>query len=165
MTERRDGVAECNRIIAESIPRVWDMGVRYVEIKEGYAVAEVPVAGNANHVGTVYAGVLFTVAEVLGGGVARATFDMDGFYPVVKSARIDFVRPATSRVRASACLDAASIPGLRREAAERGKAEFELSAELVDDSGALVGRMTGTYQVRRAVPGGGQGPRPVRTDE
>ena len=57
------------------IPAVGRMGLRVVDVAPGRAATEVPFEGNGNHVGTMYAGVLYSVAEVL--GVEEADLLMD----------------------------------------------------------------------------------------
>lgn len=137
-----------NAALEHTIPAVFAMGVRFTDVGPGYAVAEVPFDGNGNHFGTMYAGVLFTVGEVLGGALSMATFDMSTYVPLVKSMTIDFLKPARSKVRASTSLDEATIEQLKATADAHGKAEFPLVAELHDEDGVLVGRTTGNYQIR-----------------
>ncbi len=86
-----------NTVLAQSIPRAADMGIEVVELRPGYVKSKTPFDGNGNHIGTMYAGVLFTAAELLGGAIALSTFDMTKFYPVVKGLSINFRRPATGR--------------------------------------------------------------------
>src|SRR5690349_18143234 len=87
-----------NASMAETIPVLAHLGVEVTEASRGCAAARVPLQGNGNHVGTMYAGVLFSVAEMLGGALSLATFDPARFYPIVKDLRIEFRRPATSAV-------------------------------------------------------------------
>jgi acyl-coenzyme A thioesterase PaaI-like protein len=56
-------------------------------------------AGNENHVGSMYAGALFTLAELPGGVLALTSFDSQRFYPIVKEASLRFLRPAGSDVQ------------------------------------------------------------------
>ena len=137
-----------NAGLEHTIPVVFAMGVRFTDVGPGYAVAEVPFEGNGNHFGTMYAGVLFTVGEVLGGALSMATFDLAKYVPLVKHMTIDFLKPARSTVRASTSLDDDTIEQLKATADADGKAEFPLVAELHDEDGVLVGRTTGTYQIR-----------------
>ena len=55
-----------------TIPPAHKMGIKAVEARRGYAAASVPLEGNGNHFGVMYAGVQFTVAEILGGIIARS---------------------------------------------------------------------------------------------
>lgn len=138
-----------NLAIQSTIPVAHRMGVTFLEVRPGHVVAEVPADGNTNHIGTMYAGVLFTVAEVLGGGMALATFDSAEYYPIVKDLQIRFRRPARTPVRAATSLDEAAIAAATSEAAANGKADFVLEAELTDTDGVVVATTHGVYQLRR----------------
>ena len=83
------------------VPQAHRMGVRAVDLEPGRIVCWVPLSGNGNHLDTMYAGVLFTVAEVLGGGICLPSFDLTRYYPVVKSVRIDFRKPARTDIAAT----------------------------------------------------------------
>src|SRR5690606_6231425 len=131
------------------------MGARVVEVRPGFAAAEVPMEGNGNHFGVMYAGVLFTVAELLGGAIAVASFDTTRFFPLVKDLRISFLRPAKTAVRSQAALAEETIAAVAEEAEANGKADFELDAELTDTEGTVVARTHGLCQLRRLGGGGG----------
>jgi len=108
----------------------------------------VPIEGNGNHFGVMYAGVLFTVAEVLGGAIGVASFDNSKYFPLVKDVQIRFRRPAKTVVRSVATLDEATIAATAKEAEANGKADFELDAELTDAEGTVVATTHGLYQLR-----------------
>ena len=76
-----------NGAMESTIPPVHKMGVRVVEARRGHAVASVPLEGNGNHFGVIYAGVQFTVAEMLGGVIALATFDAGQVLPTGEERR------------------------------------------------------------------------------
>ncbi|OBH14786.1 PaaI family thioesterase [Mycolicibacter terrae] len=134
--------------IERTIPVAHRMGVRILEAGPGHAVASVPVEGNGNHFGVIYAGVQFTVAEILGGVIALSTFDAAKYFPLVKNIDISFVGMARSELRAEARLDEATIARIEAEAAERGKADFELEAVVTDAEGKTVATTRGLYQLR-----------------
>ena len=73
-----------------TIPTAHKMGIKAVEAGAAIAAASVPLEGNGNHFGVVYAGVEFTVAEMLGGIIAIASFDAAKYYPLVKNVDIEF---------------------------------------------------------------------------
>lgn len=52
------------------VPRMGEMGITITRAVPGHVVAEVGMDGNANHLGTMHAGTLFGVAEVLAGVIA-----------------------------------------------------------------------------------------------
>lgn len=137
-----------------SVPILAAMGVRVVELRAGFAAAELPPGPNLNHFGVTYAGSLFSVAEMLGGVLCLATFDLDsggeldGFVPIVKESTIRFRRPALGVVRAEASLSDDEVARIRRDALAHGKAEFVLEAVLTDAQGEMVSTTVGTYQLR-----------------
>ena len=98
-----------NTVLAQTIPRAAEMGIEVVELRPGYVKSKTPFEGNGNHIGTMYAGVLFTAAELLGGAIALSTFDMTKFYPVVKALR-QLPQPATGAVFAEAPCPTSSSP-------------------------------------------------------
>jgi thioesterase domain-containing protein len=140
------------RGVRSSIPVMETMGLSIVELRRGYAAARIPMEPNGNHIGTMYAGSLFTVAEVLGGVIGLVSFDLDGYFPVVKGVDIAFRRTATSAVRAETTLADDEIDRIQAEALENGKSEFVLDATLTDESGTVVATSRGTYQMRNTAP-------------
>lgn len=137
-----------NSVIEQGIPAMHGLGIRAALLEPGHVAGTAPMEGNANHLGTMYAGTLFGLAEMLGGAMFGASFDIERFYPVVKDLQIRFRRPATTDVRAETWLDLGAIDRLRAEAEEHGKAEFVLEATITDLSGEVVATTTGTYQIR-----------------
>jgi acyl-coenzyme A thioesterase PaaI-like protein len=137
-----------NAALEHLVPRAHQMGVRFVELRSGYVRAEVPFEGNGNHFGTVYAGVIFTLAEVLGGGMHFATFDATTHYPLVRGMSIEFSAPGRGPLTAVAELDQATIAAVRAEAAEGRKAPFELRATVTGEDGTVVAITIGDYQLR-----------------
>jgi acyl-coenzyme A thioesterase PaaI-like protein len=137
-----------NATLGSTIPSAYQMGVWVAEARRGFAATTVPVEGNGNHFGVIYAGVQFTVAEVLGGIIALSTFDTAKYFPLVKNIDIKFVSMARSELRAEAALDDETIARIEAEAAERGKADFTLEAVVTDAAGQTVATTRGLYQLR-----------------
>jgi acyl-coenzyme A thioesterase PaaI-like protein len=137
-----------NGALGSTIPTAHNMGVRVVEARRGFAAATVPVEGNGNHFGVIYAGVQFTVAEILGGIIALSTFDSSKYFPLVKNVDIAFVGMARSELRAAASLDDETIARIEAEAAQRGKSDFTLEAVVTDADGKTVATTRGLYLLR-----------------
>jgi acyl-coenzyme A thioesterase PaaI-like protein len=137
-----------NTALGSTIPTAHNMGVRVLEARRGFAATAVPVEGNGNHFGVIYAGVQFTVAEILGGIISLSTFDSAKYFPLVKNIDISFVGMATSELRAEASLDEETIARVEAEAAERGKSDFTLEATVTDADGKTVATSRGLYQLR-----------------
>ncbi|RJG13169.1 DUF4442 domain-containing protein [Pseudomonas cavernicola] len=117
-------------------------------LEPGFVRLRVPLAGNENHIGTLYAGALFTLAEIPGGALFITSFDASRFYPIVKEMNLRFRRPATGDIWVEARLSAEEIERLQTEAATNGKAEYLLELKLTDSSGEVVAESRGLYQLR-----------------
>ncbi|WP_328514718.1 YiiD C-terminal domain-containing protein [Mycolicibacterium palauense] len=137
-----------NANLASTIPAAHQMGVKVVEARPGFAAVTVPVEGNGNHFGVIYAGVQFTAAEILGGILALSSFDAATYFPLVKNVDIAFVGMATTQLRAEASLDEQTIARVRAEAEDRGKADYPVDAVVTDADGKVVARTHGLYQLR-----------------
>ncbi|OBJ50903.1 thioesterase [Mycobacterium sp. 1423905.2] len=137
-----------NAGMATTIPTADKMGVRVLEAHRGFAAASVPAEGNGNHFGVIYAGVQFTVAEMLGGIIALATFDSSKYFPLVKNLEIAFLGMATTALRAEASMDDETIARVEAEAADKGKADYLLDAVVTDTAGIVVATTHGLYQLR-----------------
>ena len=139
---------QVNAMMRMSIPLVESCDIRVLELGRGHARTTAPFEGNGNHFGTMYAGVLFTVAEVLGGVMAATTFDVTKFFPLVKSVEIDFKRPARGDVFAEARLDDATIEAATAAAEADGRGPYELHATVTDAEGTVLATTVGQYQIR-----------------
>ncbi|MEU1209670.1 YiiD C-terminal domain-containing protein [Nocardia sp. NPDC005825] len=137
-----------NGALEHTIPIAHKMGVQAQEVRPGYAATTVPIEGNGNHFGVMYAGVLFTVAEILGGAIAISTFDTAKYFPLVKDLHVFFRKPAATDVRAEATLSEAEIARITEEADIKGKADFTLKATVTDANGVVVAETEGLYQLR-----------------
>lgn len=137
-----------NSGMQNSIPTARQMGVRVIDVGRGHAATTVGFEGNGNHFGVIYAGVTFTVAEVLGGIIGLATFDTAKYFPLLKNLDIAFVGPGKSELRAEARIDEATIARIEAEATERGKSDFTVEAVVTDANGQTVATTNGLYQLR-----------------
>ncbi|WP_432824721.1 YiiD C-terminal domain-containing protein [Dactylosporangium sp. CA-092794] len=142
--------ARFNAALPSLAPRYHQLGIHVVELSERHVVATVPLEGNVNHFGAMFAGALFGAAELLGGALFTAGFDFATAYPLVQEFTIRFQRPARTDVTARAHLDADTVARLRRELAEAGRTSFTMDAELTDASGEVVAATTAVYQFRTA---------------
>lgn len=140
------------KMLEGGIKFVANSGLRVVELRHGYVKCLMPFAGNGNHIGTMYAGALFTLAEIPGGALFLSSFDAAKFYPIVKALDLRFLKPAKGDVTVEISLDDARIASLSAQAAETGKAEFILEGQLKTADGTIVAESHGVYQVRSTQP-------------
>ena len=123
-------------------------GIQALELKPCHIKLMMPLAGNENHIGIMYAGALFTLAEVPGGALYLTTFDVSRYYPIVKEMNIRFRRPAVTDITVELSISAERVQAIQSEAEENGKAEFTIETELKDTAGEIVALGSGIYQLR-----------------
>lgn len=138
------------KFVEEAIPAIKRTGIKVLEMRSGYASLRMPLAGNENHIGTMYAGVLLTLAEVPGGALFLSTFDATKYVPIVKAVEVRFKRPATTDVTITAELTPEEGERIHQELGSRGKSEFVLECELKDVKGEVVALSRADYQIRKS---------------
>lgn len=126
-------------------PFVERAGLELLHLERGRAVLRLPFEPNINHVGMVYAGALFTVAEVPGGVLFLSAFDVSRFYPIVGEMSIRFLKPAMTAVTVDARMSDAEIERVAAELEEHGKSKYVLEQEVHDEAGVLVATTSATY--------------------
>ena len=139
--------------IENAISFVRRMGLKVLELQPRYVRLMAPLKGNENHIGSMYAGALFTLAEIPGGALVISAFDVSRFYPVVKEMTLRFRRPAAGDVTIEMSLSEEEVSRIRTEAAARGKSEFVLTGEIRNAGGETVAESRGVYQLRAMVNG------------
>lgn len=137
----------------EIIPFLGHTGVVVEHAERGFVRLRMPFEPNVNHVGMMYAGALFTLAEVPGGTIWITTFDPRRVFPVVKNVDIRFRRPATSDVTVEVRMDEAEAARIDHEVETAGKADYGWECELVDATGEVVAVSRNDYQMRRQPTG------------
>lgn len=129
-------------------PFVERTGFEVLEVRPGSCRARMPLAPNVNHVGTMYAGALYTLAELPGGVLALATFDPRRFYPIVREMHIDFRAPARTDAYVEVSLDEDEIARIRQQVEADGRASWSWTCEVTDAEGTVVAVTENHYQVR-----------------
>lgn len=149
MTDLPEPLAAMTAGVRQLIPLFDYMGLEVLEAAGGRAAARIPAEPNRNHFGVIYAGALYSVAEMLGGVIGNTSLAMDGFVPLVKDMQIRFTRPATTAVTAETAITPEEIERVKAEALEHGKADYVLTTDVTDENGVVVASTSATYQVRR----------------
>lgn len=131
-----------------SVPMAEQTQVRVVEAERGRVKLQMPFEGNQNHIGTMYAGALFALAEFPGGTLFSTTFDASRYYPIVKGVDIQFRRFAATDITVEISMSDEEAAAVAAAADEHGKADYDLEMELKDTDGNVVATSTNRYQLR-----------------
>ena len=157
MIEKKyEGIADFCITSIEAIHRT---GIKILEMRKRYVKIMMPLEGNVNHIGMMYAGSLFTIGEISGGVIHGASFDITKFVPIVKEVNIRYRRPAMTDVTLEVTITEEEADRIQAEAAKNGKADFPMELEIKDASGEVVSIVKGIWQIR-TMPGGMESPFP-----
>jgi acyl-coenzyme A thioesterase PaaI-like protein len=111
-----------------------------------------------NHLGTVHAGALLTVAEAGSGAfLVRQFGPTAGFVPVVRRLEAKFRKPARGRVCARCTVGAQEVERWSAELAGRGRVLAPVTVEVVDAAGVLVLSAVVEWFLARVGEDAGQG--------
>ncbi|MCU0302063.1 MAG: DUF4442 domain-containing protein [Candidatus Nanopelagicales bacterium] len=138
------------QFVHQSVPAIGRLGVVVAAISPGSVDLRVPLAGNANHMGTMYAGALFALAELPGGLIPLATLEPGRYTPIVTSMEVQFVAAARTDVMLSARMDPDELAELGARADAQGEASFTLELRAEDASGRTVLTSRARYLLRPA---------------
>lgn len=130
----------------QQLPTIARMNCEVVEESENRCVVEMPLEGNSNHVGTAYAGAMFTLAEFPFGLMFLSRFGgMEKMYPVVGEMNIRYMAPAMTAVRLTVEVTEERWQEIEKETLENGKYKIVLPLELKDAHGTVVAKTEAVY--------------------
>jgi len=132
-----------------AVPAIGRFGLQVTAIEPGRVALSMPFEGNGNHMGTMYAGALFAIAELPGGLLPLSVLEGQ-VVPILKQLTIRFARPARGTVTLEAAIDPGRLRELAAQALADGRAEFDLELQVTDAEGEVVAISHGTYQLRPA---------------
>ncbi len=143
--DKYKGIAELTTTLVKSIQRT---GLTILAARERYAKFMMPLEGNTNHVGSMYAGALFTLGEFTGGIIPGVTFDVERFYPIVKEVTIKFLGLAKTDVTIEHSISKEDADKIQADAEENNKADFTMELEVKDANDEIVALVNGIWQIR-----------------
>ncbi len=135
--------------IEQSVRIITEMGIKIVEMRDRYVRIMLPLEPNVNHIRTVYAGSLYTLAEFTGGVVMSASVERSVYFPIVKEVSIRYRRPATTDMYCEAALSVEQVEEMLENVESKGKADYHLELELKDEKGETCCLVQGTWQMRK----------------
>ncbi len=133
-----------------AIKIVEKMGMRIMDFRKGYVKITLPKEPNVNHLGTVYAGALFSLADYAGGILFFASFDHKKYYILLKEMTIAFKKPATTAITVEAAMTLEQIERLKNTVEAAGKADWSIDLELKDKMENTCCLVQGNFQMRKA---------------
>lgn len=139
---------QAKKVLETGIKFVERSGLKVLELEKGRVKCLMPFAGNGNHIGTMYAGALYTLAEIPGGALFLSSFDVARYFPIVREQTIKFLKPVKGDVTIEITISDARIAELQAEADAKGKAEFVLEGEIKTADGEVAATSSGIYQLR-----------------
>jgi thioesterase domain-containing protein len=132
-----------------TVPFIRNTELRAIRLDQGGIEVLMPFTPNINHVGVMYAGALFTLAESMGGAVCHVYLQKEGIFPIVKGLNIKFTRPARTDISCTYKMDPTAAKKILDECEKNGKANYDIQVELKDAQGEVVARAEGFYQIRK----------------
>ena len=136
-------------LLEEGVDILKKMGMKILDLEKNKARIKMPIEPNRNHIGSVYGGSLYCLAEFSGGVIFAACFDHAKYFPIVKEFSIRYRRPATTDMYLDVSLSPDEAAHISARADEKGKADFSLDLELKDESGQVCCTARGTWQLRK----------------
>ncbi len=134
--------------VHQVVPAIGRLGVTVEAVTPGSVTLRVPIEGNANHMGTMYAGALFALAELPGGLLPLGALDPAKYTPIIASIELHFTAAARTDVTLTASMDPAQLRELGEKSDTEGRAEFTLELHGEDANGRTVITSTAHYQLR-----------------
>lgn len=135
------------KFVGKNIPFATRNGFEVIEYRPGVIKTRMPLKQNKNHFGAMYAGALYTVAELPGGILCLLSFDPE-FYPTLSEMTMKYHKPAKSDVTIEFSLGRHELKRIQDEARAEGKSKFSLEGQLKDKDGNVVATSIAHYQVR-----------------
>jgi thioesterase domain-containing protein len=136
------------RAFNSSIPFAVRTGIDATSFEKNNITLKMPLEPNMNHIGTMYAGALFTLGEMMGGAVAMIYFIENKLIPIVKGLNIRFLKMAKTDISTTYAMRDEQVQKVIDECTKNGKAEYAINLELKDENGVVVAVTEGFYQVR-----------------
>ena len=135
--------------LEKAIKIIDKMGMRILDFKKQSVKIMLPKEPNVNHIGTVYAGSLFSLADFAGGALFFSAFDLRKYYPLLKEVTITFKRPATTDITAETSMLPEQAERIKKITDETGKADWTLDMELKDEQGNVCCIAHADFQMRK----------------
>lgn len=137
--QRIDYRKALNDVYRDVVPIIGKMGVECLDAGPGRVTLRLPWNdSNRNHIGTVYAGVLYSFLEVAGGAIIATSIDMTQRVPVIVESQIRYRRRVTTAIETTIELNENEIADLNAQLEADPKYRWVLGASATDEGGEVV---------------------------
>ena len=141
---------ELAKAMFKQMPFLEKVGVKIVYVERGKVRVELPFdVSNTNHLGTIHAGALFTIAETGGGLVITSAAIPGDIIGVAKSGSIKYKKPAKGMIYVEEEVDPAWVEEKFKQALSEGKADIPFTVHVRDESGDVVAEVEFVYHIRK----------------
>ena len=129
----------------DSIPGLAKFNMEVLELSQNQIRLRLPIEGNTQHLGTMYAGALYSLAEFPFGLLYLWHFQGKAMVPILGEMSIRYLQPVTTD--ATVTLDVTDQEWAEMEAGTlaNGKHKFVRELEIHDGEGKPVARTSATY--------------------
>ncbi|MDH4008162.1 MAG: DUF4442 domain-containing protein [Desulfuromonadales bacterium] len=131
--------------LVEDVEALRHMGLEVLEESSNRIRIKLPKEGNRNHVGGIYAGTVFTLAEIPFGLLFVKRFSLSDMYPVVGEVTIRFQALATSPLFVELCVSDEEWDEIERATRAEGKVKIVRNVEVKDEEGHVNAIVAVTY--------------------
>lgn len=139
-----------SNLLEGMVPFIKKVGVKVKHMAVREAVCTLPVdPANMNHLGTLHAGAIFTLAETTGGAIMIASFDMAKYRLVIRKAEIVYKKPSSSEISCSIKLSEDEVKRVEAEAEAKGKLDYTVPMALTDPEGTVIAEVTAVYNIKK----------------
>jgi len=128
-----------------SIDTLRNMNLRVLEQSANTLKIAMPREGNSNHLGGVYAGAIFSLAEFPFGVMCIQRFGLSDIVPVVGEMTIRFMAPALGELTVEMRVSDQEWEEIERETKAQGKFKIFKEIEVKDSEGKTNAMVKATY--------------------
>ena len=144
-----DTAATIQNVVRSTVPLLGAIGMEIVEASPGVVRTRLPFRPeNGNHIGTVYAGVLFSFLEASGGALVLMAFDVSRWIPVIVEGTIRYQRPVTGPIECALSLSPDERDAVHGALDADPKHRWMLTAAATDPGGSAVCEADLVYRFR-----------------
>ncbi len=139
-----------SQILEGMVPFIKKVGVKVKHIAPREAECVLPVEPtNMNHIGTLHAGAIFSLAETAGGAIMIASFDMTAYRLVIRKAEITYKKASSAELSCRVALTEDEVKKVEAEIAAKGRIDFPVPLTLTDPEGTVIAEVSAVYNIKK----------------